>query len=117
MSVRNHVCSYIDEWLNNNNVSGSALAKAMGVSDASVKRWRSGVCSPDIDLFPKLCEFMRISVNELLGMDARDLSARDLEISNRYDNDPKFRDLIDVYTINDDLRKSFDYLIDVIKNR
>ena len=43
------------------------LAVHMGVSKASVSKWETGQCFPDITILPQLAAFFGISIDELMG--------------------------------------------------
>ena len=53
------------------------LAVHMGVSKASVSKWETGQCFPDITILPQLAAFFGISIDELMGyepqMDREDI--------------------------------------------
>lgn len=48
-------------------ITQEQLADYIGVSKASVSKWESGLCYPDILLLPELASYFNISVDELLG--------------------------------------------------
>ena len=48
-------------------ITQEQLADYIGVSKASVSKWESGLCYPDILLLPELAAYFNISVDELLG--------------------------------------------------
>lgn len=48
-------------------ITQEQLADYIGVSKASVSKWESGSCYPDILLLPELATYFNISVDELLG--------------------------------------------------
>lgn len=43
------------------------LADILSVSDKSVSKWENGRCMPDLSLFPKLCETLGITINDLMS--------------------------------------------------
>lgn len=49
-------------------VTQSELADYLGVSFQSVSKWENGITMPDITLLPKLAEFFKVSVDEILGL-------------------------------------------------
>lgn len=48
-------------------ITQEQLADYIGVSKASVSKWESGSCYPDVLLLPELAAYFNISVDELLG--------------------------------------------------
>jgi len=115
-STRQHVCLFIDSWLKDNKVPSLRLAKYLGVKPVSVKRWREGVCAPDIDLFPKICEFMSVSVNELLGFGGTEsLTPAQEEVAVRYKDDETFRKISDCYKNDDGFRKLMIDIADYVR--
>ena len=49
-----------------NNMTQSALAKRLGVSDKAVSKWENGQGYPDITIFPALAEIFGVSVDYLM---------------------------------------------------
>ena len=43
------------------------LAEIFGVSSQSVSKWELGINCPDITMLPKLAEYYKVSIDELLG--------------------------------------------------
>ncbi len=44
------------------------LAKALGVTFQTVSKWENGSSYPDITLLPKLAEYFKVSVDQILGL-------------------------------------------------
>ena len=116
ITTRQHVCRFIDTWLSKNNIQNSKLANVLDVKPVSVKRWREGVCAPDIDLFPKLCKFMDVSINELLGMGGSvTLTPSQQEIIYKYVHDDNYRHLLDSYRDNNEMRVTINDILRLVK--
>ncbi len=49
------------------NMTQSILAEKVGVSDRAVSKWETGKSLPDSGIMLELCEYLEISVNELLS--------------------------------------------------
>lgn len=49
-------------------ITQSELADYLGVSFQSVSKWENGTSMPDITLLPKLSEYFKVSVDEILGL-------------------------------------------------
>ena len=45
----------------------AALAEKLGISDKAVSKWETGKSMPDSGIMLELCEFLEITVNELLS--------------------------------------------------
>jgi transcriptional regulator with XRE-family HTH domain len=60
--VRKH--PYFAEWLNrtmsNRGISGGDIARATGVAESAVSRWRSGKSSPGADSLQKLASYLDV---------------------------------------------------------
>lgn len=70
------------------NLRQEQLAEAMGVSTASVSKWETGQCAPELTILMELADFFEVSVDTLLGhtlnsqrleslMDAMDQALKD----------------------------------------
>ena len=96
IDLKRKICDFINDWLKNSNHSARYLAKELGVTETSVRRWRSYVCAPELSQLPKLCEIMATSITELFGFDiSTQLSLDDARILNHYHNDVQFKSFID----------------------
>ena len=49
-----------------NNLTQSALAEKLGVSDRAVSKWENGKSLPDASIMLDLCKILKITVNDLL---------------------------------------------------
>ena len=114
--VREHLSAYLDNWMTENKVSNNKMAEALGVSDVSVRRWRLGECAPDLDLIPELCDYMNVSINELLGVGNKDISVEQIKFLRKYNTDESFRNLMDSIRDDDELRLSLNYIL-TLKNK
>ena len=83
---KKNICRFIDEWLKvHTDYSSAKLARELNLSDTSVKRWRNGVCVPDLSLLPKICEIMNVSILTLLGIEnTSGLSAQEQNLLKTY---------------------------------
>lgn len=52
-----------------------ALANALGVSNQAVSKWEGGVCCPDIQLLPSLCDTLGLTLDELFGRERKEAPA------------------------------------------
>ncbi len=49
------------------NLRQEQLAEAMGVSTASVSKWETGQCAPELTVLAELADFFEISIDSLIG--------------------------------------------------
>ena len=54
-----------------NDITQEELAAMLGISCQSISRWERGICYPDLELMPQIAEILGVSVDSLLGADAR----------------------------------------------
>lgn len=59
----------IKELRKANNLRQEQLAEAMGVSAASVSKWETGQCAPELTVLMELADFFEVSVDALVGHD------------------------------------------------
>ncbi|MFF8831409.1 helix-turn-helix domain-containing protein [Streptomyces sp. NPDC015131] len=63
MRKRDH--DYFSEWLErtlrNEKISGGEVAKAVGVAESAVSRWRNGQGAPSIDSCMRLANFLKVN--------------------------------------------------------
>lgn len=67
--IKLHICEYIDNYMIENKITNTELAKALNYKTTSILRWRRKICSPDINELQKLCDFMNCTPEELTGLD------------------------------------------------
>ncbi|MBU5427615.1 methyltransferase domain-containing protein [Tissierella pigra] len=58
----------IAELRKNKGVTQSELADFLGVSFQSISKWENGITMPDILLLPKISEYFKVSIDEILGL-------------------------------------------------
>lgn len=52
-------------WMENANINQVQLAEKLGISKGTVNNWARGNNSPDVDMVPKICKVLGISVLDL----------------------------------------------------
>ena len=52
-------------------ITQEELASAIGVTNQAVSKWESGRCCPDIAFLPVLADYFEVSIDELIGHEAR----------------------------------------------
>ena len=58
---------FIAEQRKKNNLTQSALAEKLNITDRAVSKWENGRAMPDSSLMLDLCKILKISVNDLLN--------------------------------------------------
>ena len=58
--------NFIADQRKANNLTQSALAEKLGVTDRAVSKWENGKCLPDASIMLDLCKILKITVNDLL---------------------------------------------------
>lgn len=53
---------FIRTYMKENNISSKELAEALGVSIATIERWRWGKCSPKYDKFKQVAEYFELDI-------------------------------------------------------
>lgn len=66
--IRDNVKQNLGYYLSLRGITQKELAERLGVSQAAVTNWVKGKNSPDIDVLADICEFLNISVSNLLGI-------------------------------------------------
>lgn len=69
------------------------LAERLGVSQATVASWESGIRRPDLSLLPAIAAVFGVTVNDIYGDDAPkdDLAEEAMAIRERMRRDPNYR--------------------------
>ena len=112
-TIKESISKQIQKYLNDTKMSKTSLSELLGVTRTSINRWINCICAPDIELFPRLCEVLNISIFELLGLSIEDhFSTNEVEILNMYYNNMNFRHLIDRYRSDKTFRNELDKVLD-----
>lgn len=83
---------FIQSKRKENNLTQSAVAEKLNVSDRAVSKWESGICLPDVSNMLELCDLLSISINDLLSG----------EVIDRKNNENKLEEnLIEMTKLND----------------
>ena len=53
------------------NVTQEKFAEYLGVTAQAVSRWESGICYPDVEIFPAIANFFNITLDELFEADKK----------------------------------------------
>ena len=68
---------YIRKKRKENKLTQSELAEKLNITDRAISKWENGICMPDSSLIPKLCELLKISINDLFS--GEDIDKKDNE--------------------------------------
>ena len=63
------VCERIRYYRKKQHIDQKAFAASMGISATSVHNWEMGIYRPDVELLPKICEELHISLYQLYNID------------------------------------------------
>lgn len=111
--VKETISNHIRNYLTTNNVKMTEFGRMLGVTRPAVKFWLEGRNIPDIELFPRLCEILDITIYELIGAkDPYKLNETQIEIVESYHNNENFRKLIDRYRSDESFRNKIDKIIE-----
>ena len=112
-NIKLNICNNIEKWFKEHPEQTSvSLAKRLGISDTSVKRWRKGVCLPDISLLPTLCEIMNISILTLFGLDnTKALTPSEQRVIQEYQRNCDFKDFADRYINDKDFQNAINSIV------
>jgi transcriptional regulator with XRE-family HTH domain len=80
MSTKNDIRMNLNFYLSRINMKQKDFALAVGVSDQAVSNWLNGKNSIDIELVPRICDALGISVDDLFDR-KQDHEARDIYYS------------------------------------
>ena len=54
-------------------ITQSALAEKLNISDRAISKWENGICLPDAGNIPILCEILGITINDLFSGEVVDM--------------------------------------------
>lgn len=116
-SAKDNIQKCIKDYLEETNESYIKFAKALGVSDTSVKRWVNGVCSPDIDLLLPICEHINVSIFELFGLSTNEdnLTNDEVQLLKLYASSLDFKTLVNKYRSDPSFKEHIDYIVNLQK--
>ncbi len=80
MGTKNDIKMNLNFYLSRTNMKQKDFALLMGVSDQAVSNWLNGKNSIDIEIVPRICEALNISIDELFDRE-RDHDAKDIYYS------------------------------------
>ena len=67
MNAKDELRLTLIDLMDEQDVTGNDLAKAVGVTKQAVSAWRTGKSSIDIENVPAICKFFGISIDEFFG--------------------------------------------------
>jgi transcriptional regulator with XRE-family HTH domain/DNA-directed RNA polymerase subunit RPC12/RpoP len=68
---------FIAERRKNASLTQLQLAEKLGITDKAISKWERGLAMPDTSIMLELCDFLGISVNELLNGEKIDMENND----------------------------------------
>lgn len=65
-TLRENIQINLNKLINERNMTQKEFAEMLGVSQAAVTNWVKGKNSPDIEIIAKICNLLKISINEII---------------------------------------------------
>ena len=94
-SFVSRVSNLIKNRLNDLNMTNAELAEAINVSKPTVGDWVSGISAPKSDKIVPLCNALKITVYEFLGVsDPTNISAEERKILEAYKEHPEMQEAV-----------------------
>lgn len=94
-SFVSRVSNLIRNRLNELNMTNAELAEAINVSKPTVGDWVSGISAPKSDKIVPLCNALKITVYEFLGVsDPTNISAEERKILEAYKEHPEMHEAV-----------------------
>ena len=96
MSVRNNICIILNKKLKNEKIlSQKEFAGKLGVSQATITKWLNGFNAPDIELIPKICEILEVSLYDIFGICDPNISNQEERLLlKKIKNTPSLKEII-----------------------
>ncbi len=83
--IKQVITNNLNKYINCSKYSKKELAEFLGVSAPNLTRWTKGDNFPTINLLPRLCELLEISLDQLFGISGNvNISEFDSLLLNRY---------------------------------
>ena len=97
VDMKSHFINLLDSYFNaDKNRSMRSFAKIVGVSEGTIRNWREGKTTPNIEHLQPLANAMDITIFELLGIDEDGyLAPEDLNLISLNTTNEKFQELVD----------------------
>ena len=68
MKIGNQIAKYRKE----RHITQEQLGETVGVTNRTVSKWEQGISMPSVDLVPRIASALRISLDQLFGMETKD---------------------------------------------
>lgn len=112
--IKTSISSHINNYLKDNKIKRTHFGTSLGVTLTTVNRWLDGVCIPEIELFPKICEMLDITIYDFIGIENPNaLTPDEKNLLTQYSSDISFRTLIDRYRSEEFFREIVNKLINL----
>ena len=67
MGSRENIRDVLKKLIEQKGISQSEFAEAIGVQDAAVSKWLSGIQIPKVELYDAICEYFDVTLDQLFG--------------------------------------------------
>lgn len=92
MSYRDNIGDNIKFYLNKYDMTQKDLADRIGTKPGAVSKWINKTQAPDVELMPKVCEVLNISLEDLFGIKSDTILSNDeLELLKAYKEHPEMQ--------------------------
>ena len=105
VDMKSHFINLLDSYFNaDKNRSMRSFAKIVGVSEGTIRNWREGKTTPNIEHLQPLANAMDITIFELLGIDEDGyLAPEDLNLISLNITNEKFHEIVSKIKDNEEL--------------
>lgn len=95
MSYRDNIGDNIKFYLNKYGMTQKDLADRIGTKPGAVSKWINKSQAPDVELMPKVCEVLNISLEDLFGIKSDTILSNDeLELLKAYKEHPEMQESV-----------------------
>ena len=115
IDIRANICNCIDNTMKTNKLTNEGLASFVGKNEATVRAWRTHKIVPSIDLLPNIAEYLKITLNELLGITPASLTDEEYEVIRKYSKDEKFKSIVNKIAKDDKIKEALYLIVDSTK--
>ena len=105
LDMKAHFVDLLDSYFKENKgLSMRAFAKKVGVSEGTIRNWRDGSTTPNIEHLNPLAVALEVSIFHLLGIDEEHyLAPEDAELINLNVTNEKFHEIVSKIKDNEEL--------------
>lgn len=110
-NVREKISFKIQRYLKEKNISKAQFGRMLGVTATSVNRYIKMECVMEIELLPKFCQLVNISLYDIFSLPEEKYSQEEKDLINTYRKDKNISLLLKEYEKDSELKRTIDYLL------